>query len=844
MAFFRWPQKKNIVEDRPAQPKPNGHSPKPGRRLSGYWWLIVLVGIVLIGSLWLYVFYHIDDDYDRTTAETSQETMNLAIAFEQHVRRVVADAAKDLSNLKQAYERDGIASPAFAAYAKTAAEDPSRNLVAVYNEQGIVVKSLIRDTVAMDRSYREYFLVHRDSASDGLEIGKPITGISSGRTSIPLTRRINKPDGSFGGIVYIGVRADYFLTFYQKIDLGPDKLISLSGMDGFVRTRQTGAGLESGQDVRGSDVWQRAKAGFIAGTQTTSCITDEINRIVSYRVMPDYPLIIAVGKSAQVALAGYEQRRQAYIFGAWLASLAILLFCRLLISGHEKTRKLTAAVRLEKDRLSSLIDSISDEVWFADSQHNFTLANLSALREFGLDTAEVAVEKLASNLEVLRPDGSLRPVEEAPPLRALRGEVVIDQQEIVRTPASGELRYREVSASPVRAADGNIIGSVAVVRDITERIALEKELERHRDNLQTLVAERTEELEKLNARLAEQAQILELAHDCIIVSGPDGKITYWNQGAEAGYGWLAGEAKGQAVHRLLKTQFPISREYVLDSLLTEGHWDGELTHTRKDGRQIIVHSHLTLNRDAAGDPVSILEINRDITAQKKYEAELSRLDRLNIIGELAAAIGHEVRNPMTTVRGYLQRLTDKAAFAEHRETFALMIEEMDRANSIISEFLGMAKNKTVKLRSTDLNTVIRSLFPLLQAEALRRGSNVELALADIPEVPADEKELRQCIINLVNNGLDAMPTGGKVTIATAKTGNRVAITVRDNGPGIPPAIKEKLGTPFLTTKENGTGLGLPVCYRIAQRHQAAIEVETGPAGTAFHFIFSLKKKAE
>jgi PAS domain S-box-containing protein len=229
----------------------------------------------------------------------------------------------------------------------------------------------------------------------------------------------------------------------------------------------------------------------------------------------------------------------------------------------------------------------------------------------------------------------------------------------------------------------------------------------------------------------------------------------------------------------------------------------------------------------------------DISDSHRLAREMERLDRLSLVGEMAAGIGHEVRNPMTTVRGYLQMFSQKSAFADYRDTLGVMINELDRANEIISEFLSLAKNKMMQLELVSLNSVVESLYPLLQADAFCRGNDLELALQDIPQVTADEKEIRQCLLNLVRNGLDAMPSGGKILIQTSAEDEAIRLSVTDTGPGIPPEILAKLGTPFLTTKENGTGLGLPVCFSIAERHHAALEVDTGIKGTTFSLVFPL-----
>jgi PAS domain S-box-containing protein len=189
-----------------------------------------------------------------------------------------------------------------------------------------------------------------------------------------------------------------------------------------------------------------------------------------------------------------------------------------LMPADAERQRLLAAVEEEKDRLSALVHSISDEIWFADTQGRFTLANPSALREFRLEEGRVDVETLAAGLEVLRPDGSPRPIEEAPPLRALRGEVLRDQEEIVRTPATGERRYRQVSATPVRDAGGKIVGSVSVARDITDRKRGE--------------AERAELLAKLTEEKERAEAILEGMRDAFFTLDRDWRITRVNRQQE------------------------------------------------------------------------------------------------------------------------------------------------------------------------------------------------------------------------------------------------------------------------------------------------------------------------
>lgn len=231
----------------------------------------------------------------------------------------------------------------------------------------------------------------------------------------------------------------------------------------------------------------------------------------------------------------------------------------------------------------------------------------------------------------------------------------------------------------------------------------------------------------------------------------------------------------------------------------------------------------------------MLSAYMDVTEQRQMEIEMLRLDRLNLVGEMAASIGHEIRNPMTSVRGFLQLFEEK--YVEDKEFLNIMIEELDRANAIITEFLSLAKNKLVELKPENLNSILNTILPMVIASARNQDMEVILDTGDIPDLLVDEKEIRQLILNMVRNGLESMPAGGVLTIRTFIQGDSVILSIKDQGHGIEPEVLDKLGTPFFTTKEKGTGLGLAVCYGIAKRHNAKIQVDATPSGTTFNICF-------
>ncbi|WP_332696157.1 response regulator [Halalkalibacter lacteus] len=234
----------------------------------------------------------------------------------------------------------------------------------------------------------------------------------------------------------------------------------------------------------------------------------------------------------------------------------------------------------------------------------------------------------------------------------------------------------------------------------------------------------------------------------------------------------------------------------------------------------------------------LLTVITDITERALVEKEMSRLDRLNSVGEMASGIVHEIRNPMTTIRGFLQMSKEHPS----PEFVDIMIEELDRAHDILSEFLSISKTDKPKRKPIELNAIIETLFPLLNAKAMYVNKFVRLELDHCPILQLDEGEIRQLLLNLSLNGLDAMSSGGSLTIKTYQKSDEVILAIQDEGCGIKDELLEKIGTPFFSTKTNGTGLGLSICQKVAKRQNAIITIETSERGSTFFVHFPLQQQ--
>ncbi|MEH1817677.1 MAG: PAS domain S-box protein [Nostoc sp.] len=362
-------------------------------------------------------------------------------------------------------------------------------------------------------------------------------------------------------------------------------------------------------------------------------------------------------------------------------------------------------------------------------------------------------------------------------------------------------------------------------------------------------------------KIREQAALLDITTDAIIVEDLHNQILFWNQGAEKMYGWQVQEAQGNNAWELLFKKTSPLLLTAQKTVIEHGTWQGELHKFRKDGVERIITSRWTLMLDAVGLPKSILIIDTDITEKKQLETQLLRSQRLESLGTLASGIAHDLNNLLTPIMGIVHLLPLKYP---HFDDVSLQMLKMletnakrggDLVGQILSFTGGYEREHTIVLVSQlieDIKQIAQQAFPKLIDIKTDIAPNVGM-------VVGDSTALHQILMNLVVNARDAMPYGGNLCISAAKVfidenharmhigatvNSYVRITVTDTGVGIPSKIIDRIFDPFFTTKEvgKGTGLGLSILMGIVKSHGGFVEVasEVG-IGTKFQVYLPSKE---
>lgn len=325
---------------------------------------------------------------------------------------------------------------------------------------------------------------------------------------------------------------------------------------------------------------------------------------------------------------------------------------------------------------------------------------------------------------------------------------------------------------------------------------------------------------------------IEPSVDFICKRTPDGLIKYVSPSVHHMLGYEPSELVGR-----LYTLFVHADDYkrILDADIPESEEVCSLTYRikRKDGVYIWVNSQITIVRHPeTNEPIELLSVTCDVSAKIKTEHFILEYEKLNVVGQLAAGIAHEIKNPLTSLKGFIQLM--KAGQEFNHNYLAIMEEEIKRMEAVSKELMLMAKPHKPDFKSFDMNELVDHAITLLMAEAAKKC--VEITKHSTIEdglFLCDGNKIKQVLINMLMNAIDAMDQPGEITIGVSKSEEELTISITDTGKGIPAEDLDKIGKPFFTTKANGNGLGLLICYKIIEEHHGIINVESSCIGTTF-----------
>lgn len=361
--------------------------------------------------------------------------------------------------------------------------------------------------------------------------------------------------------------------------------------------------------------------------------------------------------------------------------------------------------------------------------------------------------------------------------------------------------------------------------------------------------------------LDEQARILELSHDTVIIRDRSDRIIHWNEGAEVLYGWTRDEAIGQNCTQLLRSH--ASDENIAARLDRDGHWAGQVERTCRNGTRLTLASRWLQRSDPDGAPIGVIESSSDLTAQIRSEAErnharaqlaqlsaeLAHAASVATLGQMSASIVHEVNQPLTAIINYgnsTRRWLNQAEpdMAEVRQCIDRIIASGQRAADVIGRFRDMARKSPAHPEVLDIRDLIGQVLALMDSDARRGGVQlVRIVPLGLPDVIGDRVQVQQVLVNLVMNAVQATRgrAGGCVTIEALSADERfLAVVVRDSGPGVPQADIRRVFDPFYTTKADGMGLGLSICRSLVEAQGGRIEADNlAPHGASFRFTLPL-----
>jgi PAS domain S-box-containing protein len=467
--------------------------------------------------------------------------------------------------------------------------------------------------------------------------------------------------------------------------------------------------------------------------------------------------------------------------------------------------------------LASIVDSSDDAIISKNLDGFITSWNKSAERLFGY-TAEEAIGQTVA--ELLIPTD--RQEEEPGILARLRNGERVDHFETVRRRRDGALLDVSLTISPVKDQHGRIIGASKIARDITLR-------------------------KKHELRLAEQAHLLALTGDAILVRDARDRIIDWNRAAEETYGFTREEALGKISHDLLQTEFPEPLPEIREVLHSDGRWSGELSHASRTGSRIVTLSRWVAERDEKGDVIRILESNNDITERVRMEEELRRANQ--DLEQFAFSASHDLQEPLRSIQIYSELLGRKLGGNLHPDAqryLDFLRSGATRMETLIRDLLaytrvGQLEEPAEPADANEAFQAARSSLSRMMAEAGARVTSTPL-----PAVRVHATHLEQLFQNLIGNAIKyrSPERNPEIDVAAKQQDGRWVFAVSDNGIGIESEYRENIFGLFKrlhsSDEYSGTGIGLAICQRIVDRYHGRIWVESEfGKGSTFRFTLPI-----
>lgn len=464
-----------------------------------------------------------------------------------------------------------------------------------------------------------------------------------------------------------------------------------------------------------------------------------------------------------------------------------------------------SATKEEEERLSTLINSMVDFVNFKDGEGRWIQVNDFGLKLFDIENVDYRGKKDSELAEYSNYFSDALRYCEISDEEAWKAGGIIRVEEVLPQP-DGTTKTFDTIKVPLFNDDGSRQGLVIMGRDITERKHVETLLEESRQQYRSL---------------------FEYSPDIVSMLDLNGTITNLNPQFEK----ITGFSRDEFIGKNLADLIPDShRQIVLDKIssVVENQcpqmFELELLH--KSGKTIFFQSTslpIIVNDKIAG----IICNSRDVTELRQTEERLRRTDKLSVVGELSASVAHEIRNPLTSLKGLVQLL--QMEDEKHQLYYQIMIDELNRINHIVSELLLLAKPQQIKYTEADLQSILHDVISLLKTEASLHNIQIEFQVLSHPVmIECEPNQLKQLFINIVKNAIEASSAGDVVNITLQSADNNITVVVKDQGVGISKELLERIGEPFYSSKEKGTGLGMTVSFKIVQSHNGTIKFRSEP----------------